>query len=109
MMASVRQGMTALREPRRARRVAMGLWIAWAFLTWNVVFDHVIVVAGREYLVAAGLAARSAGPYARLDDWMHPAVARAAWVASACAAVILTVGWVGIRFAGRRKPAPTCG
>ena len=103
MWTVLRQGMTALREPRRARRIATALWIAWACVTWNVVFDHVIVVAGREYVVAAGLAARAPGPYARLEDWMHPAVARGVVIASTCAATILAVGFAGIRRATRRN------
>ena len=37
--------------------LARGLWIVWAIVVWNVVFDHVIVVAGREYLAAAIVAA----------------------------------------------------
>jgi hypothetical protein len=81
--------LAALRQPRRAARVAVALWVVWAVIVWNVVFDHVIVVAGREFIVAAGLAARRPGPYARMDDWMRPAVARAFWTATASAAAIL--------------------
>lgn len=80
-----------LRQPRRARRIAVALWIAWAVIVWNVVFDHVIVVAGRQFITAAGRAAAGAGPYARMDDWMRPAVTRAFWTATASAAVILVV------------------
>ena len=46
--------------------LAMAFWIAWAVVVWNVVFDHVIVVAGRQYLNAAGIAAQGSGAYARL-------------------------------------------
>jgi hypothetical protein len=83
--------LAALREPRRARRIAVALWIAWAIVVWNVVFDHVIVVAGRAFIAAAGQAARSGGPYARMDDWMRPAVTRAFWTASGSAAVLLVI------------------
>jgi hypothetical protein len=83
--------LAALREPRRARRMAVALWIAWAVIVWNVVFDHVIVVAGRAFIAAAGQAARSGGPYARMDDWMRPAVTRAFWTASASAAALLVI------------------
>jgi len=81
--------LAALRQPRRAARIAAALWVVWAIVVWNVVFDHVIVVAGREFIAAAGLAARRAGPYARMDDWMRPAVTRAFWTATASAAAIL--------------------
>jgi hypothetical protein len=83
--------LAALREPRRARRMAVALWIAWAIVVWNVVFDHVIVVAARAFIAAAGQAAHSGGAYARMDDWMRPAVTRAFWTASASAAVLLVI------------------
>jgi hypothetical protein len=82
-----------------ARRVAIGLWIVWAVLAWNVVFDHVIIVAGREYLAAAVSAADAGGPYAQMDQWMHPATVRGVWIASAVAATILVIGFVAIRAA----------
>ena len=71
----------------------------WAVVVWNVVFDRVIVVAGRRYLHAAALAAAAGGPYARIDDWMRPAVNAALWMASAAAAAILLLGWFGVRLA----------
>lgn len=74
-------------------------------LAWNVVFDHVIVVAGRAYIVAAGLAAKGGGPYARMDDWMAPAVTRAWWTATLAGVAILVVGWFGIRYATRPRPS----
>jgi len=78
-------------------RLAAALWIAWAIVVWNVVFDHVIVVAGREYVTAAALAARGPGPYARMDDWMRPAIAHALWLTTAASAAILLVGFAAIR------------
>ena len=86
-----------------ARNIARGLWIVWAIVVWNVVFDHVIVVAGREYIVAALAAARSAGPYARMDDWMRPAVTRGLWIATSSSALILLVGFVATRRDGKRR------
>jgi hypothetical protein len=83
--------LAALRQPRRARRIAVALWIAWAVIVWNVVFDHVIVVAGREFIAAAAQAAHGGGPYARMDDWMRPAVPRAFWTATAASAVLLLI------------------
>ena len=77
-------------------RIAKALWIVWAIVAWNVVFDHVIVVAGREYLAAA-MAAVQRGGYARMDDWMQPAVTRGLWVASGVAAMILLSGFAAIR------------
>jgi hypothetical protein len=85
--------------------VAIALWIIWAVVVWNVVFDHAIEIAGRSYLHAAALAAQSGGPYARVDDWMRPAAATAVWTASAAAGVVLALGVAGVSVASRR-PRP---
>lgn len=81
----------------RARRLAQVLWIAWALIVWNVVFDRVIVVAGRAYIVAAEVAAQAGGPYLRMDDWMRPAALRAFVIATLAAAAILVVGLTAVR------------
>ena len=78
------------------RRIARALWIAWALILWNVVFDRVIVVAGRAYILAAE-AVHGSAPYARMDDWMRPAAARAFWMATSAAAIILIVGFTALR------------
>ena len=83
-------------------RVARALWIAWAVIVWNVVFDRVIVVRGREYIAAATGALIQGLPYARMDDWMRPAVSHGVWMASAGAAAVLAVGLTSIAFAARR-------
>jgi hypothetical protein len=83
------------------RRAATWLWILWAFVVWNVVFDRVIIEAGRDYVRVADAAARAGGPYARIDDTMRPARARALWLATASAGVILVVGVAALRRAPR--------
>jgi hypothetical protein len=87
----------------RSARVALALWIVWAVVVWNVVFDHTIEIAGRAYLHAAALAVQSGGPYARIDDWMRPAAATALRTACAAAGIILAVGFTGLRVASRRR------
>jgi UDP-N-acetylmuramyl pentapeptide phosphotransferase/UDP-N-acetylglucosamine-1-phosphate transferase len=93
-------------QRRAAVRLARLLWIAWAVVVWNVVFDHVIVVAGRSYLYTAARitaeSSRAGHPvYAKMDDWMRPAVTRAFWTATAAAAAILVTGFAAIRAAAR--------
>jgi hypothetical protein len=86
----------------RAERIARALWIVWAVLLWNVVFDHVIVVAGREYILAAkraALAPPAIRHYARMDDWMRPAVTHGLWIATASAAAVLGAGALLLRIA----------
>jgi hypothetical protein len=101
MMTAVRCRVAALRRPGPAARLARLLWIAWAVVVWNVVFDHVIVVAGRDYIAAANRAAFATPPhYETMDAWMRPAGARGLWIASASAGVILTAGLLLVRAAG---------
>jgi hypothetical protein len=87
------------------KKLAVGLWIVWALVVWNVVFDRVLVEAGREYVGTAMAAAAGHGPYARIDDAMRPAVPRAVALASAAAGVIAVVGLVAFRRAGRPTSA----
>jgi hypothetical protein len=82
-------------------RLAAWLWIVWAFVVWNLVFDRVIIEAGREYVRLAVAASADGGPYARIEDTMRPARSRALWLASASAGVILVVGFVALRRANR--------
>jgi hypothetical protein len=84
-------------------RVACALWITWAVLLWNVLFDHVIVIAGRDYLRAAFAAAHAGAAPPLMDQWMRPAVSRGLWIASAAAAGILVVGWSAIAYASRDR------
>jgi hypothetical protein len=102
--AAVRRA-AALRQPRAAARIARALWTVWAIVVWNVVFDHVIVVAGRDYIAAASAAASTSANahphYLAMDDWMRPAVTRGLWIATAAAGTILVVGLALIGIAAR--------
>ena len=103
--AAARRRGAALRQPVPAARIARALWIAWAVIVWNVVFDRVIVVAGRSYVTAAYRTA-AADPSARplnMDDWMEPAVTRGFWLATAAAGAILVTGLAAISFGARRN------
>jgi hypothetical protein len=105
LTAAVRRRVDALRQPGPAARLARALWIAWAIVVWNVVFDRVIVVAGRSYVLAAARAAAadpSAGPL-NMDDWMEPAVARGLWMATAAAGAVLVTGLAAIGVGARRN------
>jgi hypothetical protein len=103
MLIAARRRVAALRQPVAAARLARMLFVAWAVVVWNVVFDHVIVAAGRNYVRAASIAASSPGVpvYLRMDDWMRPAVSRGLWMATAAAVTILVVGLLAVRVASR--------
>jgi hypothetical protein len=81
----------------RAARLARVLWITWAVIVWNVVFDHIIVMAGRRVVAAAGPAAT-----VMIDEFMRPALARGLSVATAAAAAILIVGLTSVHLVRSR-------
>ena len=97
----------AVRESPLGPRLAIALWAAWAFSVWNVVFDRVLVLAGRQYVYAAAVSERSANAYLRIDDWMRPAVARGLWVATLAGGGILVAGLLLVRVATRGRHQPT--
>ena len=84
--------------PEQAVRIARRLWIAWAVIVWNVVFDHVIVRAGRRAIAAAN---HSAAGRINIDDFMGPAIPRGLWLATLAASAILIVGLSCIQVATR--------
>ena len=73
-------------------------------VVWNVVFDHVIVVAGRDYIARRARAAAPGGPFANMDEWMRPAVARGVWMATAAGAVVLVPGWIAVHLRAPLRP-----
>jgi hypothetical protein len=102
LLTAARRRVAAWRQPRPAARIARALWIVWAVIVWNVVFDHVIVVAGRDYIAAAGRAAAvTTGPFANMDDWMRPAISRGLWIATAAGSVVLFAGLAAVSGAVR--------
>jgi hypothetical protein len=103
-MSAVPAWLAWLGHPAQASRVARRLWITFAFVVWNVVFDRVLVLAGRRYVYAAAIASTGSGPYLRAGDWMRPAIARGLWTATCAAGVILAIGLIGVPLAARRQP-----
>ena len=105
LLRSARRRVAALRQPGPSARLARALWIAWAVIVWNVVFDHAIVVAGRSYIVAATrhTAADPTAPPLNIDEWMAPAVTRGLIAATAAAGTVLAAGLAAVSFAARRQ------
>jgi hypothetical protein len=90
----------------RTARAARALWIAWAVIVWNVVFDRVIVVAGRDYINAARNAVLGGAAPPRMDDFMRPAVSHGVWLSSICAVAIVAVGLPAIAYGVRHHLTP---
>lgn len=88
----------------RDRKVlaAVVLWLTFAFLVWNVIFDRILVLAGRRYSHDALVQFRGTGTYLRIDEVMRPAAAYGVRVASLTAIVIAVGAMVLIRGAAKR-------
>jgi hypothetical protein len=83
------------------KRAMVMLWVVATVVVWNAVFDRVIIETGREYVRMAADAAHGSGPFARIDDYMRPAVPRALALATAAAGVMLAVGFAAFRRSAR--------
>lgn len=93
------------RDPVRQARVAYVLWLLLAVVVWNVVFDRVLVLAGRRYSYAAMNAFIAGQPPVRILPWMAAAQASAVRLASLVAVPIAVVGVVAVALASRRARA----
>lgn len=82
-------------------RLAIALWLALACAVWNVIFDRVVVLAGRRYVHDAAVAMR-AGSYLTIDSAMRPAIRRGLSVATLAAVPIAVVG-LGLVYVAERR------
>jgi hypothetical protein len=87
---------------RRSTVVAVVLWLVFAALVWNVIFDRIIVLAGRRYSYDAAVLYATSGQYLHIDDAMRPAIAHGVRLASAVAGTIAVVSMLLIRVAAAR-------
>ena len=81
--------------------VAVALWLLFAAVVWNVIFDRLIVLAGRRYSHDAYVLYRTTGRYLLINEVMRPAIAHAVRVASGVAGTIAVIALIAIRFAAR--------
>ena len=70
---------------RSRRRAALLAWAVLLVVIWNVVFDRVVIQAGRDYLTQQALHQRGKGPAVTIPGVMRPGIARAFWLASLAA------------------------
>jgi hypothetical protein len=88
---------------RTSRRLALLLWLALGFVIWNVVFDLMIIDAGRAYLRHQAAWQRGNGPRVTIAGTMRPAARRAALTASVWAVLVTGSGLTATVLAGRRR------
>ena len=68
------------------------LWTIVVIVTWNLVFDREIVLAGRSYIGAATAIEQLTGQALLISAWMPRAVDRALYTATAAAGAVTLVG-----------------
>jgi hypothetical protein len=84
-----------------ARRTERLWWAIFAFITWNVVFDRAVAVAGSEFARDQILRYQQGQPTLAIDEAFSPRVARAALTASGWALLVLAAGALVTFRAGR--------
>ena len=77
-----------------ARRRDRIWWAIFAFVTWNVVFDRAVAVAGSEFAREQILRHQQGQPVRSIDDAFSPRVRAAAVTACGWTAVVLGAGVV---------------
>jgi len=85
------------------RRAAVLLWGALAVVVWNVVFDAVVIEAGRDYLTRQALHQQGQGPGVTIPDVMRPGVMRGVRLASLYGGGVAGCGLVGVWVVARRR------
>ena len=83
--------------------MACVLWMLLAVVVWNVVFDRMLVLAGRRYSYAAALAFQSGQPPVLMAPWMRAARVEAVRVATLAAVPIGLAGIAAVMLASRRR------
>jgi len=77
---------------RLAGRVAVGLWLVAAVVTWNAVFDARVRAGAREYVKRQAAFEQGRGPRADMDAVMREAAAGGLRSATLWTLVVLAPG-----------------
>jgi hypothetical protein len=85
------------------RRLAIVLWLALVFVTWNVVFDRAVWLAAADFTRENVERYERGAPVPTINEAYRPAVAQAALYASAWAGGVLVAGALAINAAGRLR------
>jgi hypothetical protein len=85
------------------RGVVIALWIAFAFVTWNVIFDRHVANAAVEFTREQILRYQQGQATTTIDVGFSPRVRNAAWRASLWTSPILVAGALSIYFGFRRQ------
>ena len=103
-----REGRGGQRRPAM-RRAAVLAWAVGAVVVWNVVFDEIVIQAGRDYLTLQALYQQGKAPAVTIRGVMDPGVARAARTATLSGGGVGAAGLLAIWLAARRRPRASAG
>jgi hypothetical protein len=84
------------------RSVVIGLWLVFAFLAWNVIFDRLVADAAAEFTQQQVLRQQAGERVTSIHDGFSPRVRDAALQASLWTAPIVAAGVVCVHFSFRR-------
>jgi hypothetical protein len=87
---------------RRARRLAIALWLAMAVVVWNGLYDLRITLGVRDYLMKQALHDAGRGPAVTISDAMRETVRDAVRVATLWGVIVLGAGLVTVRLGEER-------
>jgi hypothetical protein len=81
----------------RARRWAIGIWVAMAIVVWNGLYDLRITLGVRDYLMKQALHDAGRGPAVTIAEAMAATRKDAVAVASLWAVIVLAAGLGTVR------------
>ena len=82
--------------------VVVGLWLAFAFVSWNVMFDRFVWIAATEFTQDQIVRQRRGEALTSIHDGFSPRVRDAALQASLWTAPIVAAGVVALYLSVRR-------
>jgi hypothetical protein len=86
----------------RPVRLALGLWLAFAVVVWNVSFDRQVKNAGRAFMWEQVSRYQRGLPVVTINEGFRPRVRAAAARSSAGALLVAGTGIIAVAFAARR-------
>ena len=95
-----------MRGKRQSRRVALIVWAGLAFVTWNVVFDRQVYVAGVQFTRQQVERHQQGAAVTTLEAGFRPRVREAVGRASLWSGAVLAVGILLVTVADRRARRP---
>ena len=87
-----------------SRKTVVVLWLVFAFVTWNVVFDWRVSIAAREFTQQQIIRYEHGLPTSRIDTEFEPRVGQAAQTASLYAAGVLACGAITVSLSRQNRP-----